>query len=84
LPSWPASPKTTLPQNRVPWGGLIANYDRIRCDIASVFSDFGDFNMRIRVPGGFPLSAAMPLQNDHFSTWTTATGACSAGATWSS
>ncbi len=47
--------KATLPKSRVPWDELIADYDRIRDAIASVFTDFGDFNTRIRVPGGFRL-----------------------------
>jgi len=47
--------KATLPKSRVPWDELIADYDRIRDAIASVFPDFGDFNTRIRAPGGFRL-----------------------------
>jgi molybdopterin-dependent oxidoreductase alpha subunit len=47
--------KATLPQTRVPWMDLIADYDRIRDAIASVFPDFGNYNERIRVPGGFRL-----------------------------
>ncbi len=45
----------TLPHTRVPWMELIADYDRIRDAIAAVFPDFGDYNERIRVPGGFRL-----------------------------
>lgn len=47
--------KAALPNSRVPWDDMIADYDRIRDAIASVFPDFGDFNTRIRVPGGFRL-----------------------------
>ncbi|MDR3447416.1 FdhF/YdeP family oxidoreductase [Dyella sp.] len=47
--------RATLPQTRVPWMELIADYDRIRDAIASVFPDFGNYNERIRVPGGFRL-----------------------------
>ena len=45
----------TLPKSRVKWGGLIADYDHIRDAIASVFPDFGDYNARVRKPGGFRL-----------------------------
>ncbi|MFO1037870.1 MAG: FdhF/YdeP family oxidoreductase [Geminicoccaceae bacterium] len=45
----------TLPTSRVPWTELIADYDRIREGIASVFPDFGDYNARVRAPGGFRL-----------------------------
>ncbi len=45
----------TLPQSRVPWMDLIADYDRIRDAIASVYPDFSDYNRRVRVPGGFRL-----------------------------
>ncbi|ULU25823.1 FdhF/YdeP family oxidoreductase [Dyella terrae] len=47
--------RATLPKTRVPWMELIADYDRIRDAIALVFPDFGDYNERIRVPGGFRL-----------------------------
>ena len=45
----------TLPATRVPWKELIADYDRIRDRIERVFPDFGNYNERIRVPGGFRL-----------------------------
>lgn len=45
----------TLPGSRVPWMAMVADYDRIRDAIAAVFPDFGDFNARIRKPGGFRL-----------------------------
>jgi len=45
----------TLPGSKVPWMELIADYDRIRDAIAAVFPDFGNYNERIRVPGGFRL-----------------------------
>ena len=48
----------TLPQTRVPWAEFIADYDRIRDAIESVFPDFKDFNQRIRKPGGFRLPLA--------------------------
>jgi len=45
----------TLPQSRVDWMGLAADYDRIRDKIEAVFPDFRDYNARIRKPGGFRL-----------------------------
>jgi anaerobic selenocysteine-containing dehydrogenase len=48
----------TLPHTRVPWEEFIADYDRIRDAIESVFPDFKDFNQRIRKPGGFRLPLA--------------------------
>ena len=48
----------TLPDTRVDWTGLVADYDRIRDDIESVFPIFKDYNRRIREPGGFHLDNA--------------------------
>ncbi|RUL77554.1 FdhF/YdeP family oxidoreductase [Dyella choica] len=45
----------TLPDSRVAWMELIADYDRIRDAIESVFPDFENYNERIRHPGGFRL-----------------------------
>jgi anaerobic selenocysteine-containing dehydrogenase len=47
--------RATLPQTRIAWEDLIANYDRIRDGIEAVFPDFADYNARIRHPGGFRL-----------------------------
>ena len=47
--------KATLPNTRVAWDELVADYDRIRDCIESVFPDFSDYNERIRQPGGFRL-----------------------------
>jgi molybdopterin-dependent oxidoreductase alpha subunit len=44
-----------LPSSKVPWLDLIADYDRIRDGIESVFPEFESFNERIRVPGRFRL-----------------------------
>lgn len=44
-----------LPASKVDWHGLVADYDRIRDGIESVFPIFGDFNRRVREPGGFRL-----------------------------
>jgi molybdopterin-dependent oxidoreductase alpha subunit len=45
----------TLPDSRVAWMHLAADYDRIRDKIEAVFPEFSDYNARIRVPGGFRL-----------------------------
>jgi molybdopterin-dependent oxidoreductase alpha subunit len=37
------------------WRWLAEDYDRIRDLIASTFDEFHDFNVRVRVPGGFRL-----------------------------
>ncbi len=45
----------TLPDSRVPWYTLIADYNRIRRLIEKVIPDFESFNQRIGEPGGFHL-----------------------------
>ena len=45
----------TLPQSKVDWPWLVADYDRIRDKIEAVYPDFRDYNVRIRHPGGFRL-----------------------------
>ncbi len=47
--------EATLPQSRVPWRELIADYDLTRDKIEAVLPDFRDYNVRIRRPGGFRL-----------------------------
>jgi len=59
----------TLPQSKVDWLGMIADYDLIRDGIEAVFPDFKDYNQRIRVPGGFRLSLP-PTER----VWKTASG----------
>jgi molybdopterin-dependent oxidoreductase alpha subunit len=59
----------TLPETKVPWRELIADYDRIRDGIECVFPDFQDFNRRIRRPGGFRLPLP-PTER----VWRTASG----------
>ena len=61
--------QATLPQSRVRWSDLVADYDRIRDRIEAVFPDFASFNQRIRIPGGFRLPLP-PTQR----IWTTASG----------
>ncbi len=46
----------TLPDTKVNWRELIADYGRIRDKIEAVFPDFYDFNARVAQPGGFRLS----------------------------
>ena len=50
--------KATLPQSKVAWDWLVADYDRIRDKIEIVFPIFADFNRRVRQPGGFRLFVA--------------------------
>ena len=58
-----------LPNSKIPWLELIADYDRIRSRIEAVFPDFKDFNSRIRVPGGFRLSLPPTMR-----VWKTGSG----------
>jgi molybdopterin-dependent oxidoreductase alpha subunit len=48
----------TLPNTRVGWAELIADYGKIRDAIEAVFPEFADFNARIKKPGGFRLYVA--------------------------
>src|SRR6202795_5006624 len=48
----------TLPDTRVRWAELIADYGKIRDCIEAVFPAFADFNARIKKPGGFRLYVA--------------------------
>jgi molybdopterin-dependent oxidoreductase alpha subunit len=48
----------TLPNTRVRWTEMIADYDKIRDGIEGVFPAFADFNKRIKQPGGFRLYIA--------------------------
>jgi anaerobic selenocysteine-containing dehydrogenase len=47
--------RATLPNTKLPWMELIADYDKIRDLIEQTVAGFEDFNTRIRVPGGFRL-----------------------------
>jgi anaerobic selenocysteine-containing dehydrogenase len=47
--------QATLPDSKVAWADLIADYDRIRDLIEKTVPGFEDFNARIRAPGGFRL-----------------------------
>jgi molybdopterin-dependent oxidoreductase alpha subunit len=48
----------TLPNTRVRWADLVADYGKIRDCIEAVFPAFANFNARIRKPGGFRLYVA--------------------------
>jgi molybdopterin-dependent oxidoreductase alpha subunit len=48
----------TLPNTRVRWADLVADYGEIRDCIEAVFPAFADFNARISKPGGFRLYVA--------------------------
>jgi molybdopterin-dependent oxidoreductase alpha subunit len=50
--------RATLPDSKVDWEGMVADYDRIRDAIEAVFPIFANYNERIRVPGGFHLDNA--------------------------
>ena len=51
------------------WDGFAADYDRIRDRMARVIPGFGDFNARVREPGGFVLRNAAAHRE-----WNTGTG----------
>ena len=59
----------TLPDTKVDWTWLIADYARIRDKIEAVYPDFVDYNERIQTPGGFRL----PVGASHRS-WLTPSG----------
>ena len=54
--------RATLPASKVDWEGMVADYDRIRDGIESVFPIFAGYNDKIRVPGGFHLENAAALR----------------------
>jgi molybdopterin-dependent oxidoreductase alpha subunit len=59
----------TLPDTKVNWAELIADYAKIHDAIEGVFPDFADFNARIKKPGGFRLPVAASERE-----WRTASG----------
>lgn len=46
----------TLKISETPWLWYVEDYDRVRDAIAKVLPDFGDYNTRIKQPGGFRLT----------------------------
>src|SRR5690606_11101986 len=63
---------TLSERSRMPWRGLVADYDRSRDLIAAMFDDFHEFNQRVRVPGGFRLPSSAGERR-----WKTASGRAS-------
>jgi molybdopterin-dependent oxidoreductase alpha subunit len=61
--------RATLPNSKVNWEELVADYDLIRDRIEQTIPGFTDYNQRIRTPGGF----RMPLPPTE-RIWPTATG----------
>ncbi|WP_179401371.1 FdhF/YdeP family oxidoreductase [Burkholderia guangdongensis] len=61
--------RATLPNSKVDWMTLVADYDKIRDLIEKTIPGFDDYNARIRVPGGF----RMPLPPTE-RIWPTPTG----------
>ncbi len=59
----------TLPNSKIDWLSLVADYDRIRDLIEQTIPGFEDYNERIRHPGGF----RMPLPPTE-RIWPTPTG----------
>jgi molybdopterin-dependent oxidoreductase alpha subunit len=58
--------KATLgARHDIDWEWLVADYDRIRDKIETVFPEFRDFNARIRHPGGFLLDVAASRREWH-------------------
>lgn len=49
--------QATLPDSKVNWMELVADYDKVRDLVEKTIPGFDDYNARIRVPGGF----RMPL-----------------------
>ena len=47
--------KATLPDSKVDWDKMTANYDHIRDAIEQVIPGFDNYNERVREPGGFYL-----------------------------
>lgn len=61
--------KATLPDSKVPWVELVANYSIVRDLIEKTVPGFDNYNERIAIPGGF----RMPLPPTE-RKWTTASG----------
>jgi len=60
---------STLPDTKVAWNELVADYDRIRDLIEKTVPGFDHYNQRIREPGGFRMP--LPPTERH---WPTASG----------
>ncbi|EOY3720331.1 TPA: FdhF/YdeP family oxidoreductase [Klebsiella michiganensis] len=64
-----AMARATLPESKIDWQWLVADYDRIRDLIEQTVPGFDQYNQRIRHPGGF----RMPLPPTE-RIWPTPTG----------
>lgn len=64
-----AMAQATLPDSRIAWSELAADYDRIRDLIEQTIPGFDDYNLRIRQPGGFRMPLAATERK-----WLTASG----------
>jgi molybdopterin-dependent oxidoreductase alpha subunit len=47
--------RAALPDSKIDWEGMVADYSRIRDAIEAVFPDFAGFNEKVKVPRGFRL-----------------------------
>lgn len=61
--------KATLPNTKVDWDEMVADYNNIRDAMEAVLSGFDDYNQRILVPGGFHLTNSASERK-----WLTASG----------
>ena len=61
--------RAALPQTKVDWDWLVADYSRIRDKIEAVFPDFAGYNEKVKVPRGFRLDIPASRRE-----WRTSTG----------
>src|SRR3546814_18694746 len=61
--------KATMPDVRIGWVWMVADYDRISDAMAAVFPDFRHLNNRVRKKGGFSLTVGASQR-----VWNTPTG----------
>ncbi len=61
--------KAAIPNTKVKWDELVADYSKIRDDIAFVYDSFHDYNERIKNPTGFHLLNPATVRK-----WVTKTG----------
>lgn len=61
--------KAAIPNTKVKWDELVADYSKIRDDIEFVYPDFKDYNERIKAPAGFHLQNPASIRK-----WVTKSG----------
>lgn len=61
--------KAAIPDTKVKWDELVADYSKIRDDIEFVYPDFKDYNERIKAPAGFHLQNPASIRK-----WVTKSG----------